>query len=530
MTLLQKFKFDFLRRRALFVTTDRAQIFHWNAGEVEGIYSFDTSDRGLALFDDYLRKNHEEPLYILIDIPDEEFRLDTIPHVLGSDKKALLERKQGKLFRDIRYSYSLIQGRESEGRRDDRVVFSALTEDEAIQPWLERMATFKIPVAGIYSVAHITRYLLKPLGHNSGPALVASVQRNAGLRVTFFHDNDFRFSRLCRLPRYGTEPYAPIIIDEIDKMLRYLRSMRQINHDTVTNAYILGDADLLSDLGKRTTDNEGLKYHPIALQDLSSKLGLKHEFIDTFAESLFVYVLLKQRTKNIYATETETRYYSLRRIRHALLSSSLIVLLGSFSWSGYTILDGLTLKQQTINAKAKTDFYSERYKMAQERLPNIPVEPDKLKTAVQAVREMSKYRATPQPMMNAVSDVLKQYPGLQIKSMQWFTSTDPNSDLNASSAYSEDTADIRKNDRYIYYQIAKIDGFLSSFNGNYRAAIDVVNRFAEDLRLASSIHHVRILSLPLNVSPESRLEGSNELVVDEATFSLRIVLGVSNET
>ena len=529
MTLLQKLKFDFLRRRALFVTNNRAQIFHWNGGELEGIYSFDSSAQGLALFDDYLRENHEEPIYLLTDIPDEEFRLDTIPHVMGSDKKALLERKQAKLFRDIKYSYSLIQGRESEGRRDDKVVFSALTEDEAIQPWLDRLAAFKTPVAGIYSVAHVTKYLLKSLGHGSGPALVVSVQRNAGLRITFFYNNDFRFSRLVRLPRYGTEPYAPIIIEEIEKMLRYLRSMRQINQDTVTNVYILGNADLLNDVDYSASDNVGLKYHSVALQDVASKLGMKHEFVDPYAESLFVYVVLRQRPGNIYATETETRYYNLRRVRHALLSFSLLLLLGSFAWSGYAFVSGITLKQETINARAKTEFYSERFKMAQERLPNVPVEPDKLKTAVQVVQEMSKYRATPQPMMSTVSDVLEKYPGLQIKSMHWYTSTDPNYKPNANTANNQNAGNIQPDDDYIYYQIAEIDGFIESFNGNYRAAIDVVNRFAEELRLVSEIHHVRILSMPLDVSPEARLEGSSESVVDEATYSLRVVLGVSHE-
>ncbi len=77
MTLSQKFKFDFLRRRALFVTNNRAHIFHWNGGELEGNYSFDTSEQGLSLFDNYLQGNNEEPVYILLDIADDPARYDT---------------------------------------------------------------------------------------------------------------------------------------------------------------------------------------------------------------------------------------------------------------------------------------------------------------------------------------------------------------------------------------------------------------------------------------------------------------------
>ncbi len=527
MTSSLKSRFDPFQRRALFVTAGRARVYHWNGGSLDGIYTFDISEQGLSLFEDYLHENSTDPIYLLTDIAEEEFRLDSIPHVMGGDRKTLLNRKKNKLFRNIKYSYCEIQGRDTEGRRDDRVVFAALTDDESLQPWLRRLEARKVPVAGIYSVALLSKQLLKTLGHGAGPALIVSLQRNAGLRESFFQNGDFKFSRLVRLPRYGTESYAPIIADEMDKMLRYLRSMRQISHDSLVQIYLLADDKLHAELEPACRDKVGVSYNQISLRDIAGKLGLKADFVDPFAESIFVYLLLKSRSRNIYAGEQETRYFTLRRLRHFLLGSSLFLLLGSFIWSGLAFIEGVTLKQEAVSAQAKTRFYNERYDMARERLPEIPVEPEDLRTAVQIVEEMGDYKSSPLPLMRTLSRGLNDFPDVQIDSINWLSSMDPNADPAAGSSQEGPVLDT--NSDYIYYQVARVSGSLSPFDGNYRHAIELVNRLAEEIRAQPEVYDVKILSLPLDVSPEARLHGTGEAISGEARFSMKIVQGIASE-
>ncbi|MCS3904420.1 hypothetical protein J2T55_002456 [Methylohalomonas lacus] len=503
-------------------------MYHWNGGSLDGIYTFDTSEQGLSLFEEYLNENAADPVYLLTDVAEEEFRLDSIPHVMGGDRKALLNRKKAKLFRNIRYSYCEVQGRETEGRRDDRVVFSALTDDEFLRPWLRRLEARKVPVAGIYSVALLSKQLLKSLGYGAGPALIVSLQRNAGLRESFFQNGDFKFSRLVRLPRYGTESYAPVIADEMEKMLRYLRSMRQINHDSLVQVYLLADEKLHAELEPACRDKVGVSYNQITLRDIAGKLGLKADFVDPFSESVFVYLLLKNRSGNIYAGEQETRYFTLRRLRHCLLGSSLFLLLGSFIWSGLAFIEGVTLKQETVSARAKTEFYGERYDMARERLPNIPVEPEDLKTAVQVVEGMADYKASPLPLMRTLSRSMDEFPDIQIDAIKWLASMDPNADPAGNA--SREASALSANSDYIYYQVARVSGSLAPFDGSYRRAIELVNRLAEDIRTQPGVYDVKILTLPLDVSPEARLQGTGDMVRGEAGFSLKIVQGITDET
>jgi len=529
MTSSLKSRFDFVERRTLFVTSDRAIVYHWSKNKFSSGYTFALTEEGLARFDEYLQGNSEDPLYILLDLPDEEFKFDAIPHVGAGDREALVKRKRTRLFRNTKYGYYEVQGREQEGRRDDRVLFAAITEDESIQPWLTRLLEKKVPIAGIYSVALLTKHLVGVSGHEGGPALFVSLQRNAGLRQTFFLGKDFKFSRLVRMPRYGTEAYAPIIKDEVEKMLRYLRSMRYLTADSLTRVYVITDNTLLGELKTERKDRAGIEFVFLAQDTLAEKIGLSFDFVDPFSEALFSYLLLKEKPRNIYAAEEETRYYQLRGIRNVMLGSSIFILLASLVWGGLSFMEAVTLKQQSLSAVSKSKFYRERYNLAKERLPELPVEPRELETAVNIADRLKDFRAMPLPLVQAFSSVLDEFPEMQVQSMEWVAALDPQASVRARDERNTDGAAEEENENILYYQIAEVQGYISPFDGNYRRAITRINQMIEVLRSAKNVHSAKILSLPLDVSPESRLRGAADTVAGEAEFTVRIVLGIIDE-
>ena len=94
-------------------------MYHWYNGRIASSYLFDINDEGREYFERYLRQTPNSPIYIMVDVFEEEYRRETIPHVFGPDRQALLSRKQDRLFRDTPYTYTQTQGREEEGRRDE---------------------------------------------------------------------------------------------------------------------------------------------------------------------------------------------------------------------------------------------------------------------------------------------------------------------------------------------------------------------------------------------------------------------------
>jgi len=55
---------------------------------------------------------------------------------------------------------------------------------------------------------------------------------------------------------------------------------------------------------------------------------------------------------------------------------------------------------------------------------------------------------------------------------------------------------------------ALIEGEVRPFRGDYRAAIDSINRFAESLAQQPNVGDVKVAKLPLNISPGLTLSGS----------------------
>ena len=69
-----------------------------------------------------------------------------------------------------------------------------------------------------------------------------------------------------------------------------------------------------------------------------------------------------------------------------------------------------------------------------------------------------------------------------------------------------------------------ISARIEPFDGDYRAAIDTVRRFAGALATPTGVEHVRILTLPLELGSEHALVGDADAQSGPAEFEIRIVL------
>lgn len=528
MISLQKSKSDFFNRRALFISADKVSVYHWDKGELGSSYLFDIDDAGRDNFERYLKESDNTPMTLLVDVIEEEFRQDTIPHVFGSDRAALIERKQSRLFRDADYVYVQNQGREEDGRKDDRLLFIALTNQDIVKPWIELLDKYKVSLKGILSVPLLLQSYIKTLPDISDHALIVTMQSISGLRQTFFHKKELKISRLSKLPRYGTESYAPRIESEVEKIQRYLNSLRLIPNDTSLDVYVIADRTTLDELEKRKVSSPMVKRHYYDVNRLLA--SLQEGVVQTvpFSDQLLLCHLLKTQVKNCYASSSEMRYLKIRNMRYAMNAASIALLLFSLIYSGLNFMGGFTYKQESASSKNKADFYQVRYDLARERLPKTPVEPAQIKVAVDAVATLEEYKATPYEMLSFLGKGLEQYPKIKLDDIDWSVSLDP----NKGTAVKENNNDLpldmmNESNEVKYYQISNLNAHIESFDGNYRDAIAMVNEFAETLRRFDSTYSVSIESFPLDISSKATLQGSAQSRGKAALFSLRAVIGVN---
>ena len=528
-----KLKFDIFNRRAVFLSADKLAVYHWHRGELGTSYLFDIDEQGQANFERYLQETPNTPLSIVVDVIEEEYRQDTIPHVFGSDRRAIIERKQLRLFRNSTYCHADIQDREETGRKDDNVLFMSLSNPGVIRPWLRLVEKYKVPLAGIYSLTSVISSVLETLPVQPVNALVVSLQSISGLRQTYFYKKKLRVSRLAKMPRFGTSPYPAKIASEVEKIHRYMNSMRLVSHDEPLDIYFLANGELLDELKSLQTDSAMIRHHMLNIDILARADGMKRTQITPFCDQFFMHHFLKRNMPNCYASGTETRYYQMRRIRHVLNSISMAMLLGGAVYSGMNLMEIVTLKQESDASEQKASFYTTRYEIARERLPKTPVEAADLKTAVELARTLKEYKATPLKMLGVLSKGLDVFPGIKLDSIEWTSSVDPDAISDQASATADKASgntDIQAAGSYKYYQIGVIKAHLEPFDGNYREAIGTVNEFAETLRNNKVVYDLSIVSFPLDISSDASLQGNTRTIGKEARFTLRAVIGVADET
>lgn len=529
-------RFEIYSRRALYLSAHKAAIYTWKNGDLGSSYLFDANDEGREFFARYLKETPNIPMFVLVDLFEEEFKRDTIPHVLGSDRDAIVARKKTRIFRDTPYFHYTVTGRDQEGRRDDQILLTAVTNPNILRPWMNLLLEHKVPVTGIVSLPLFTQSLLKLLPEQRESMLVVSLQSVSGLRQTFFQDGVFKLSRLVQMPRYGTEPYGPHIREEVERIRRYLNSVRVSTVDEAVDVYMLVTGDLLQELKSQYKDSAFNRYHILDINDLLSAAGSQRRVTSPFSDQLFVHEMLKHRPPNYYGTSSDRKYLTMRKLRFSMLTASALLLLGSAAWGGFTFMDGLSFKQRSLAALNKAQFYEARYQMARERLPQTPVDPPDLQVAVQLADVLSQYKTTPVPTMDLISKGLASYPGVQIDSIQWIASTRPDADVDGGnkSRQAAPTAVVQSlpagtsKPNYRFYQIAVIKGHIDPFDGNFRNAIATINNFDETLRKLKSVYDVQVLSMPLDTSSSASLQGSANTQATEADFSLKIVIGIGD--
>jgi len=524
---------DLNNRRVLFLSSYKAAVYHWHRGAIGSSYLFDVNEEGRQAFERYLQETPNEVFYILVDVYEEEYKRETIPHVFGADRKALLTRKINRLFHDTEYVNTEVRGREERGRRDDRIFLSAITSPDLIAPWVKLLDKYKAPLAGINSLPLFTQSMLGLFAEESDQILVVSLQSISGLRQTFFYKKEFRVSRLVQMPRYGSTSYVPHITEEVEKIMRYLNSLRLTTEDSALDIYFLLAGDLLVELKQALPDSHMIRHHFLDLNALLTRSGLDRRVTTPFSDQLFINEYLKKPPGNRYATDKDRRYFNLRRLRLGMIATGVALILGCSLWTGLNVMDALVLKQGSLAAEQKTRFYTDRYEEARSRLPHTPVEPGELKVAVDIAQTLNDYKGTPLPTVQAVSKALDRFPAIRLDTVEWLASTNPNQVLGGGqpqigAAASAPIDAPVSGPQYHAYHIAVFDGHLVEFDGNYREAISTINEFTETLRRQDAVYDIRITKLPIDFSSEVNLQGNTQSAADAATFSIRLVMGAGN--
>lgn len=503
-------------------------VYHWSGGAPLEPLWFGADEDGLTEFSLYLDHAPRDPVYMLVDVVEEEFREETIPHVVGGDRRSLIRTRLNRLFRDPTYSYAVVQGRESEGRRDDRVLFTALIRPDLLSPWVGQIAKHKVPLAGIYSLPIVSESLIKRMPVDSDHALLVTLQSSGGLRQTFFHQKRIKLSRLAIMPPGGTPGHASYVLGEIEKIRRYLNSLRQLPHESPLDVYVVGGRPLLADITRQSPDSLTTRHHLLDVEEVAHMVGLKGPYGSEYSDRIFAHLLAKKRLPNQYAPATQTRHHTMYRARLGLIAASIALVVAGIFISASKAVDAIVAINETTSAKQRTAFYKERVAIARERMPKTPAEPRDLKAAVQMAEKLRAYKTTPRPMAVTLGKGLADFDSVKIDKIDWVASTDQERPVGANAERGKsrrgNNASSKSSGDGRLYQIANVEGRIDPFDGDYRAAIEMVRAFNAALLTLPEVETANVLEYPLDTSSETKLSGDTGRRDLKAKFKIHLVI------
>ncbi|MCX7165456.1 MAG: hypothetical protein NTV11_04170 [Rhodocyclales bacterium] len=495
----------------------------WSAGRIKVEGEFSHEPVGLEALAVYLSKHRSSLFYLLADISEEGFQLEDLPYVQGADRNALLQRRLSQYYYNTPLSAAISLGRAKDGRRDEKLLFAALTRIETFTPWLDTLREAETILAGVYSVPLVLSECGPQLLGESGPTLFVSLTQG-GVRQSFFDNGKLHFSRLSQLATRSLDEIGRTCANDSAKIFQYLVAQRQIPRGAALRTIVLahsGQIPALQDFCRNTGE---LQFEFLDLVATSSKKGLKDVPADSNADKLFIQCLATKTPAQQFAPASETRLYKLWKIRSVLTSAAWVVLAGCLLYAGKTALNLYELRDTTQATKALTAADTQRYNSILEGLPKISITPDNLRALISRFEAVQKRTPAIEPLLMHLSLALNDSPRVELTRLTWKIADRPDAgekgaeDAKRSAAVAP--VAVTGNWAVIEIQAQLPLGLVS----DQRAQIELIESFATRLRGPQT--DVRVISRPFDIESDKPLksigENGDAQHADVPKFALRI--------
>ena len=507
-------------KRSLFLDADQLTAYRWQSGRlcVEGRFAAD--GRGFEEFARYLGQHRRSMFYLLAEVVDESFRLDTIPHVRGRDRRAMIERRLDQHCHGTQLSLALSLGRETDGRRDEKLLLAALTRPQHLAPWLAVLESQEVQLAGIYSLPLLAGTLARDLVPKSvlaSRSFLLVTLTAGGLRQTFFIDGRMRFSRLT--PMASNDPGQRFVASAIESanVRRYLIGQRLVPRSAPLQTMMLVHPDETASFRAHCRDTEELHFEFANLLAVSRQCGLRNRPGDTHSELLFMHLMVQKRPPGQFAHSRERRFYRQGQIRLALRSGGAMILLASLLFAGKQWVASYRLAVQTEQLRLQTEVDRRHYGKILDTLPALPTSIEKLGALIGGYDELAAHSPSLEPMYFRISRALRHSPLIQIDRIDWRARPGPGEGRRRGT----DTLRQEEGLKIVADMYARLPGTLA---GDHRALLAAIEVFRTDLSKEAGVE-VLALKLPFDAGSGKSLIGNGDAVsgTDATTFSLRVV-------
>jgi hypothetical protein len=538
---------------ALSNTTWIAQV-----GDIRAHFTFDTNvNSAISDFMRWLDQFSQTTLiksrnHVICDLSEIDFRADTMPHLTGNDYAKVMERKLAQAFRSTPYRFGSVIGRESAGRRDNHVLLTAVTNPDALTPWLDALMSRGMPIVGVYGAPLLTEHGLSTQRHVPGESLLVlthAVDESRMVRQTFVRDGRVRFSRTLRLQDESVDMTANRIAIDVTRTVQYLRSMRLLDESEPVRAL---------QRFSRSSANDGMVLaidHALDQQFSGAGQG-EHEPIDGSVFDSFIEIIRAHKPDNHFAPADYTLLARLSTAKKTVLWVAAVACCATLAWLATVLIPLWNLHQSNAQLADQLQQLDQQRSELTNQLASNPRATLDRETLLLARRVLSPHHEL-DSLIAPLTQQLNRYPMLELRQVVWepANSVSANVSVGDTSPVAEVTfsttvvgaqeglavgslggsetlratnqANRDSKDRPLFaknFQVAQADLSLNTPVPQYRQALAYTEDFAKQLS-ASTGWRVTVVRRPLDDAVNKRLTAklprANER--EALPVSLRIV-------
>ena len=523
--------------RVLFCPGNRMITYDWSRGSFGGVRSFSANEDGYREFETYLQDSGFRPVHILVDLIEEEFHQDVVPHVWGSDRAAVLDRALKKYFRTSELRTVQLQRRKKSGRRDHEVMISGLGNVSILRKWIDILQRLRVPVKGVYSLPLIGQGLLPSLKLDKKRVLLVSQQSTMTLRQSFYDHGYLKLSRLAlhRMTRDDSISDVNYVETDVNNTLLYLRSQRLLRRNEPLEVCIIVRDELYKSFELGLPGDDLVTFTLLNQDDVSRRIGVTTDLPTTYSDGVFAHTLLsKSQLKNHYGSRSLTRFYRYHTARRALLAASGLVLLGGTAFAGSRYYEAQLLQGYSQDARQQLQQYSAHYEQRIGQAKSHRLSPDAVRASVNTIERLRDFTSVqPMPVLSKFAHVLSNHDNVTVSKIHWLLHPQDieigSSTAQPRSAFSDDFISGKRD-----FELVQIHGEVISSGNNFRGAVDIFDAFIRDIRATEDYRDVKMLKIPFDVSSETSLSGdsgtlSQQSLAAQSTFLLQLTLADSGK-
>lgn len=488
------------------IDQDGLHVFASQRGTLRPARVFAASDAGAEAFARWLQHERVGGIHtLLVDLPDEGFQAEAVPHVIGADRKAMLQRRMTQHFFGTPYVTALSLGRENNGRRDERILYAALTRPAVIEPWLNVMRQHPLAISALYTPALLLRSLLDGIRPHAPRGLIVALS-HTGIRQIYFEDGRLRFARLSPAPEGGFARWAPDCLRETQKTYQYLNTQRLLPRGSRLPVWLLLHDEDIRPVMSELADGDSLQFHAVDIAGLANRLALRIHMQTSDARPLFMQLASREPRVAQLAPEADRRFFKLWRTRTALLAAGVVCLAAGLLLALKFQVDAFNLRQDTTQAQADERFQRTQYDRLLRTLPNMPTDLDQLNSVIARYDAMQASDLSPRPALVTLSHALDDYPDVDVKRIEW--RAEP---AEGNTAKPGDT-----------HHVLTVRAQLSRASGaDARATIARIHAFTNALQTLSG-GKVVLTHLPYDIESDKTLRSDAEVRARDPEFEFRL--------